>query len=415
MASLRRFTIFTLISVSNKYRRGLPMNDMQFLIVKFRRALLNCLIRFFQIFPIEQHKIFFVSYYGRGFGDNGKAIILSLKEKGKIYRFYWAVKKGEEDNFPDFVKPVRYLSISYFYHLATSKIWVDNARKNIYVAKRKQQYYIQTWHGDPMLKKIEKDAEDALGPDYVKLAKHDSTMTDLVIANSDFGVKLFTNRFWYTGEVWKAGSPRLDMLKKEDPLLTKSIYRKLQISENKKILLYAPTFRDDHNISCYSLDYPLLRSTLENQWGGGWVILVRLHPNIGKKEVETVKITYCDWLIDASSYDDMYELLRVSTMLITDYSSTMFEAASIQLPVFLYAADRASYINDRGFYFEYEKLPFPQAETMDELVEVIEAFNFSFYQKCVMDFCRQLGILEPGGAASRIASRIIEIMEKGNF
>ena len=385
---------------------------MKMKLIKIRRVFLKLLIKIFSVFPIDKHKILVVSYWGKGFGDNGKPIIMSLHEKGKNYKYYWAIKKNEKGNFPNYVIPVPYLSLQYFYHLATAKVWIDNSRKSVYVTKRKGQYYIQTWHADPMLKRVEKDAEKALESDYVRWAKHDSQIADLVIANSDFGVDFFRRGFWYEGEIYKAGAPRLDILKNKEPEIKRQILNKLTLPEEKKILLYAPTFRVDHDLSCYFMNYEELKKILEQTFGGNWSILVRLHPNMSHDEVEALNIKYSDWLINASYFEDMYELIHISDVLVTDYSSTMFEAASAKEPVFLYASDYEAYLQDRGFYFEYEKLPFPNARSFIELLNKIMEFNYETYEKNVNEFLEEVGMLEPGGAASNVADRIIEIIEQ---
>lgn len=383
-------------------------------VIKIRRFFLRRLIILFGLLPIDKQKILVVSYWGKGFGDNAKPILISLNEKGKKYKYYWAINENEKGNFPDYVTPVRYLSLEYFYHLATAKIWIDNSRKNVYVTKRKKQYYIQTWHADPMLKKVEKDAEKALAADYVSWAKHDSEMADIVIANSKFGENFFKRGFWYKGEIYKAGAPRLDILKNKDQKIIKKIRKKISLSEERKVLLYAPTFRVDHDISCYFMDYEELKKSLEEAFGGEWSILVRLHPNMNHEEIEALNIEYSDWLINASSYEDMYELIHISNILVTDYSSTMFEAASVKKMVFLYAPDYEAYLQDRGFYFEYDKLPFPNSRNFNELLSIIRTFNCETYESKLSVFLEEVGMLEPGEAASKVADRIIEVIENGN-
>lgn len=379
--------------------------------IRFRRYLLFCLIKALHVFPIDSKKIIIVSYWGKGYGDNGKAIVNALHSKGCNYTYYWAISKKTKCIFPEYVTPVRYLSLPYYYHLATAKIWIDNSRKSVYVTKRTGQYYIQTWHGDPMLKKIEKDAEGVLSPDYVAQAKQDSKLADLVLANSDFGINFFKTSFWYTGEVYKSGSPRLDILYTQDSQVRFNIRSKLHIPKTRKILLYAPTFRANHDISCYSLDYFMLYDTLTKIYKCEWTILVRLHPNMLSEEIASLNLPNYTWLIDVSKYDDMYELLCISNILITDYSSTMFEAASAKIPVFLFATDLPLYMNDRGTYFEYKGLPFPIAETFAELISLIKTFNMEQYLSQTDDFCKSLGVVRTGHSSELVANRIIDVIE----
>lgn len=375
-----------------------------------KRNILKCLIRTLHFFPIDPQKILISNFWGKGLGDSPKVIALALLDEVPNYKIYWVVKNKKDCHFPEGIMPVQYLSLKYFFHLATAKVWIDNVRKNAYVIKKTGQYYIQLWHGDPMLKKIEKDAENSLEPFYVEWAKHDSTLIDLIISNSDFGTEFFKRGFWYNGDIYKAGTPRLDILKNASLERITEIYSKLNVKQSKKILLYAPTFRSDHNIECYAMDYKKLHSELVKKMGGEWVILVRLHPNMTNSEIAALNISYSDWLINASHYDDMYELLCVCEVLITDYSSTLFEAACVQKPVFLYATDYSEYLQDRGFYFDYEKLPFPIAKNFDELLVRIDQFDLHAYIKNTTRFCDSLGIVAPGESCARIIKKIKEII-----
>lgn len=378
-------------------------------LTKLKKGILKIFIRMLHVFPVNKKKILISNFWGKGLGDSPKAIALELLYDTPDYKIYWVVKEGTTCTFPKGITPVHYRSLQYFFHLATAKIWIDNVRKSNYVIKKKSQYYIQLWHGDPMLKKIEKDAENTLSSFYLEWAKHDSKIINLIISNSDFGTDFFKKSFWYEGNIYKAGAPRLDILKDPTPETIARIYDKLHINQEKKILLYAPTFRADHNINCYAMDYNKLKLELTKRFGGDWVILVRLHPNMTFVEVEALNITYSDWLVNASYYDDMYELLCVSEILITDYSSTIFEAACVQKPVFLYATDCDYYLRDRGFYFNYESLPFPIAKSFDDLLVKVDKFDLSVYINDVTLFCKSLGMVEPGKSSKRIVKLIKQI------
>ena len=123
---------------------------------------------FFRLFPIKKNKIVITNYYGKGFGDNGKAIANELHERKLDIDFVWLVEKNDE-SIPQWIRQVNYYSILSIYELVTAKLWIDNARKRRYVRKRKQQFYIQTWHGTIPLKRVEKDVEAAfLRLDFIK-------------------------------------------------------------------------------------------------------------------------------------------------------------------------------------------------------------------------------------------------------
>ena len=352
-----------------------------------------------------QSKILCISYYGKGFGCNPKYIAKELLDLDDTVKIYWAIKDGFCENQNENIKLIKYKSPMFYYHLATSKIWISNIRLPWYFAKKKDQFYIQTWHGAISLKRIEKDAESALTVNYLKHAKYDSKVANLFISNSKFNTDLYQNSFWYNGEILESGCPRNDILINNDKDVYEKVkYDKLKIDKNKKILLYAPTFRHNHSISVYDLDFKSCIKALESKYDSEFVLLLRLHPNVSYLSKDFTK----DFSgIDVTSYDDMQELLLVSDVLITDYSSSMFDFSITTKPVFIYASDVEEYKSDRDFYFELERLPFPLATTNEKLLVNILEFDFDSYKSKLEKFHSQIGLNETGKASSIVAKRII--------
>lgn len=390
------------------YRHHLiPKMQLKESFKELRRYVMKALLYIMRIFPIDKKKILICNYYGKGFGDNGKSISLALRELGVECKIVWMVNnRAAAETLPSFVTPVFFPSIKYFYELATAKVWIDNCRKRSYVRKRKGQYYIQTWHGCIPLKRIEGDVEEELKKEYVKSARNDSKMTDLMLSDSDFCSELYRRAFWYSGDILKSGTPRLDTLFNHSEKNKSVVCRKLNIDPAVKVLLYAPTFRANHNLECYNLNYAALKEQLESSFGGKWIILVRMHPNLTSKEIQKLNIHYNEWLKNASDYEDMYELLSCSDCLITDYSSTMFEAALISTKVFLYITDYNDYYNDRGFYFDFYSLPFPIAHNNEELLKNISDFDPGHYKDGIQQFMDQLNCIENGTASKAVAELI---------
>jgi len=282
----------------------------------------------------------------------------------------------------------------------------------LYPPKRKGQYYIQTWHGGFPLKKIEKDAENKIGKGYVDIAKRDSKLADLFISNSKFCTNLYRSAFWYEGEIIESGSPRCDIIINNKSCICAKVKKYFNISFTSNILIYAPTFRSDLNTVVYNIDFNELIEALEHKFGGQWNVLVRLHPIISYKDNF---IKYNTRIINATHYDDMYELLAASDILITDYSSTMFEFSLSNKPVFLYAADVRTYAEDRNFYFDIYSLPYPLAKDNSELGCVIANFDFVKYTKEVCAFLKQLGSAEKGNAATQVGNRIKQIIFHNSY
>ena len=367
------------------------------------------LINIFNLFPIKNNKIILDNFNGKGYGDNCKYVVEEINRRNLNYDLVWILKKSEDKKtLPSNVRFVKYNSIRYFYDICTAKIWIDNHRKIIDLKKRKEQYYIQTWHGGIALKKIERDAENVLEPKYVKQAIHDSKMIDLMVSNSKFCTEMYRRAFWYNGEILECGSPRNDIIVNSENVNVEDIYAKLGIDKNKKIILYAPTFRKNEELDCYNIDFSELINHLNNKTRQYWIAVFRLHPNIAIKSSELFRNENYDNIVDASNYADIYELMVVADIMITDYSSVMFEFSLKKKPVFLYATDIKDYINDRGFYFDYYKLPYTVSTNNKELNENIENYNDNLYKEKLNDFFGNIEIYEKGNASKTI----VDIIEK---
>lgn len=368
---------------------------------------------FFNILPLKNNKIVICNYYGKGYGDNAKYIVEEIVRQNLKYDIVWLLRKdliGKKE-FPKHVRVVKYNSIRGLYELATAKIWIDNCRKTFYPPKRKRQFYIQTWHGGIALKRIEMDVKDKLSKNYIRFAKKDSKMANLFISNSKFCTDMYRRAFLYNGEVLECGSPRVDVLVNKNYSITRNIKKYFNIEQEAKILIYAPTFRKDFNIDCYDIDFIELLRVLESKYNSKWYIFMRLHPNMPF----TLKIAGNydnNKIIDVTDYDDLYELLLSSDILITDYSSIMFEFSLLRRPVFLYASDIEMYKQDRDFYFDIANLPYPLAENNQELFYNIRNFNEEIYLKNLDKFMERLNICENGYASEKVVERIKNIIEK---
>ncbi len=373
-----------------------------------RRVLHVILYRVFAIFPIKNNKIFIVSYNGKDYGDNGKYIANALLASGKNYQIVWSVK-NLETSVPDKVRKVKYLSLKAIYHEVTAKVWIDNCRKENWVRKRKGQFYIQTWHGDIALKRIEKDVEVALSPLYVKNAVYDSKMADLFVSGNDWMSELYHKSFWYNGEIAKVGYPRRDILYNNE--VKNELKEKLNIDKDTKVLLYAPTFRKKQleqptpDLSVYKLPWDKVLSALETRFGGKWVGVIRLHPAVTKMAKD---LQLPQNVIDLTNYPDMQELLAVADVCISDYSSSFMEFSVTGKPSFIYATDYDDYKADRDTYFEFEELPFKFAQTEQQLVQNVLNFDDEEFEKLHEQFYTQrLKMYEEGNASNQIA-QIIE-------
>lgn len=359
----------------------------------------NVLWLLLSFLPKNPRKAVCQSFYGRGYSDSPKAVAEALRSRG--WKVYWTVKGPEEAaSLPDGVLPVKVDSPRAIYHLCTAGVWVDNARKWAYTQKRGRQLYVQTWHGFP-LKRIEGDAADALPPDYLKAAKKDSQMADLFISDSRFLTEIYRRAFWYEGEILECGFPRNDLLTEDHPELVEKVRKALELPPGKKLLLYAPTFRKDMELSAYDVDYRRCVDALSRRFGGEWLILARLHPNIAEKARELGLDP--NLVRNASEYPDIQELYLASDALLTDYSSVMFDFLQTGRPCFLYVNDLQAYRDDRNFTFDIGKLPFALAETNEQLEQAILGFEEESYLRRVEVFRQEFGIRTDGSASKQIA------------
>lgn len=363
----------------------------------------------FRIFPIQKNKIFIQNYNGKGYGDNSKYIVEEILRCGFDYMLVWAVMPKFSKNFPQKVKTVPYRSIRAIYEEVTSKIWIDNCRKQLYVRKRKTQYYIQTWHGIIGFKKVEKDVERQLSAYYAKQAKYDSTLANLFVSDSKFTSKLYRSAFWYSGEIFECGSPRYDILINPVPNIKDKVRKHFNITDNIKIILYAPTFRDTFSPDVYNINFELILCNMEEYTNEPWIFLTRMHPNISEM---SGFIEYNEKILNANNFIDMQELLLVSDILITDYSSCTYEFAMMNKPVFLYIRDYEQYKIERDFYFDLFSLPFPYAFNNDELLQKMLCFDTKLYLSSLEEFFQKVGIVRDGTASKKVVDRITEEMKE---
>lgn len=365
------------------------------------------IIQLFNLLPIKNNKIFFFSYYGSQYGCNPKYIseyMLKHYPKGK-YDIVWALNSPHAEKYE--FRKVKTMSLRYFYELCTSKVIVTNFRTTDLYVKRKDQYYIQTWHSSLRLKQIEGDAGDSLPSNYVEMAKKDSKKCDLLLSGCKFSTTIFKRSFWFEGKIFEHGTPRNDLLFQNSPALRKNILDCLKIPQDHKIILYAPTFRKGDSLEVYQLDLAKILNQLKKKFGGTWTFLVKLHPHLLSK---SGTLMHGDMVKDVTAYGDIQELLSISDVLITDYSSLMFDFALTSRPCFLYVPDLKDYIeNDRNLYFKIHDLPFTHAGSMTGLLKEISIYNHFQYCKKLQKFSQDVGTFETGKACEKLVKHINEV------
>lgn len=351
------------------------------------------------ILGIDKKKFFISGMVGK-YNDNAKAFSRKLHDLHPEIKQYWVLSnEGKNDkHLPDYVIPVQGLFNIYF-HMSMSACWVTCGIIDEPIYKNKKQLYVNLWHGDRGFKKI---LYDKYNEPKTEKSFH-SKNCDLMISGSDFFDKVIQSAFDYHGEVLKVGSPRNDMLLKNNRELWLSIRKELGIDENVKVLLYAPTFRDNSMRSqTENLDIERTISALESTSNDHWICLGRFHPMLRGRGVFN-----SDSIIDVTSYYDMANLLLISDALITDYSSSPGDFVLMNKPVYIFQPDRDEYIkNARDFYFDLDKSPYWIAKDQQELEALISATN----DQTVKENCRAIldfyGTKETGNASGSIVNYV---------
>ena len=362
--------------------------------------------------PIRQNRIVFDSYYGRGYGDSPKAICEVLRKSGEDLELLWLCRdEAAAKSLPEGVRAVPNRGLKKVKALASAKVWVDNSRKYENM-KRKGQIYMQTWHGFA-LKKLEKDVESTLEPTYLKACKTDSAQCDVFISGSGFMSKLYRESFWFQGAVVNTGTPRNDIFYQNHAELHAKVCKALGLPEDRKLALYAPTFRDDHSTEAYHLDAAMVRRKCEENFKGEWSVLVRFHPNVAEQAKEVFDFDG-DRLVNVSDYPDMQELLCAAGLLITDYSSSMFDYALTGKPIARFATDIEAYQKDRDFYFPLDSLPFPLAKSNEELEAILAELQPLWTSPEWAEFAREHEFCEDGNASVKCAAIILQQIKKGD-
>ncbi len=378
--------------------------------------------RFCQEIPIENNKIVIDNFNGGSYGCNPKYITEELLKRNKNYDIVWLVmsvkSELEKGFFPSSIRLVGYGTKQALKELASAKLWVDNQRKNYFIkkglTKKEGQYFIQTWHGSLGIKKLDADV-DAFTNEYkqewVERAKYDSSMWDYLLSNSEFENKIFRRALWFDNEIKQFGHPRNDIFFKDFLNIKNKVHEFFGISNEKKIMLYVPSFRDDGDIECYKINYDAVLKTLENKFGSDWVCISRLHPRAKKFDAQIIP-TDNPKIFDGTFYPDIQELLVSADCAISDYSSCIFDFMLSKKPAFIFATDIEKFNTDRGFYYPLESTPFRIALNNESLIANILDFDDENYKREVESFIKEKGCIEDGHASERTVDLIEEIMSR---
>lgn len=351
---------------------------------------------------------YFLSFSGSQYSDSPRMISEKLHEMAPDIKVVWCGTKQMKIQLPEYVKWVELGTIKSLQAQAQADVWVFNGVVPSGTYKRKDTFYIQTWHGDRAFKRIGLDAASIMGKRYTGYRKYmEPKICNLFITASDSGSKMMRSAFNYQGEILDVGMPRNDKLVKVSAHISESdkIRHKLGVSNNERIMIFAPTFRDhSKGKQNTNVDLSRLLNILEKD-GQKWCCLMRAHTlSLGIENLQNDSR-----IIDATQYPDMADLLLVSDILITDYSSSAQDFVLTGRPVVLAQFDIEEYINNsRALYYDPMETGFLIAHNQSEIEKIFnELWMFDHLKICeqVKNF---YGIHECGNSTELICKKIVD-------
>ncbi|MGN7312580.1 bifunctional glycosyltransferase/CDP-glycerol:glycerophosphate glycerophosphotransferase [Alkalicoccobacillus gibsonii] len=367
--------------------------------------------------PIKNKQIVFESFGGKSYSCSPRAIYEELQRVDPSYTCVWAFNDPSSKEIVGNGKKVKRLSLRYYYYMATSKYWVINARVPKYIKKRDETEYVQTWHGTP-LKRLAADMKEVHMPGtststYKKNFYEEAQRWDYLVSPNDYSTEIFKRAFHFNKEVLDVGYPRNDLFYKEEinnPTSIANLKERIGLPSDKKVILYAPTWRDDefYGKGEYKFDIKLDLFDMKKRLGDEYVVVLRMHyliaDNLNVDGLEGFAYNFSD-------YDDIAELYLVSDILITDYSSVFFDYANLNRPILFYTYDLDKYRNDlRGFYIDFEQeAPGPILLESEQVIDSIERINEvqEEYRVVVTNFKSKFCHLDDGLAAKKIIKNVL--------
>ena len=369
----------------------------------------------FNKMKLKENYIVFESFMGRNCSGQPKYIYKYLQENyGNKYEYIWVVdRKGVEIEGKH--KKCKRMGLRYFYYMNRSKYWVNNMRQPLSLIRRPETIMLSTWHGTP-LKRLVFDMDDvhSANPRYKEIVYKQTREWDYLLSDNPFSTEKFQSCFLFEKEkILEYGYPANDPLYAPDKEeKAKQIKKKLGIPEDKKVILYAPTWRDDnfYEAGQYGFDLDLDVNRMQKLYGDEYVLLLRLHYFVVDK-LDLSK--YGNFTVDGSSYDDITDLYLISDILITDYSSVFFDFANLKRPILYYTYDLDKYRDVlRGFYLDMEKdLPGPLLLTNDEVMDAIKNIDKiqEKYKDKYEEFYNRFCSVDDGNAAKRICEKVFDL------
>ncbi|MGW7354206.1 bifunctional glycosyltransferase/CDP-glycerol:glycerophosphate glycerophosphotransferase [Streptomyces sp. NPDC054784] len=360
--------------------------------------------------------VLYNSFDGRQFSDSPRAVLDELLRRGTDVEHLWAVRDGQA-LVPSGARAVVQGSAEWHEALGRCRWLVGNTHFPRWFERREGQVAVQTWHGTP-LKRIGLDLAETTFANHEYLASlaERSAQWSMLLSPNRFSTPILARAFGYEGEVLESGYPRNDLLYADDrDDRARAVRERLGVPRDKRVVLYAPTWRDDNRFdrsNCkfdLRLDLDAARAAL----GEDHVLLVRKHYLVA----DAVPGTGDGFVRDVSAWPDMAELLLVADVLITDYSSMMFDFAHTGRPILFFTYDLERYRDVlRGFYFDFEeRAPGPLLAHSHEVVAALADIDAvaAEYDERYARFREAFCDLDDGRASARVVDRMLVDRDPG--
>lgn len=379
--------------------------------------------KFYKKNEVEDNIIIFESYMGRSYACSPRAIYEEMIRNPKYtdFKFIWSFENPEkytEIKTLTNAEIIKHGSNKYYEYYSKAKYWVTNSRLPEHIIKKDEQIYIQCWHGTPLKRlghDIVAETKNALNTknEMIKKYDDDAKRYSYMISPSKFCSEKLTSAFNLNSHhdeniIIEEGYPRNDFLYNFTESDVKKIKKHLKIPENKKVLLYAPTWRDDQHKSGVGytykteVDFDYLKDKLEDDY----IILFRAHYFVANS-FDFGK--YNGFIYDVSKVDDINDLYIISDILITDYSSVFFDYANLKRPIIFYMYDLEYYEKKlRGFYLNLKELPGDIVKTEDEITIILDNIvNYNKkYLKTFKNFNNKFNKLNDGKSSERVIKKM---------
>jgi CDP-glycerol glycerophosphotransferase len=390
--------------VQRIYKRARIVNDPRVKRDVFARVLRRM--------PVRRGSVVFESHLGLSYSDSPKYIYEALRASGYKGRVYWSHAKST-GGFPADAVLVKRNSWAYLRALARAEFWVDNQGFPQWITKRPETTYIQTWHGTPLktMGVHTPQIKAMLTPERTKF-KAGVNRFDHFLVRSEYDVRTLIDAFEARAEPLRVGYPRNDALLAADRAQHSADLRaRLALPQDRRILLYAPTFRTA--AAKFEIGFDL--DAFAREFGDTHLLLVRAHYLNTVQVPEAAKSA----VLDLSGHPDVTELMLASHALVTDFSSVMFDYALLDRPMVFFAPDAAGYGRDRGTYFDLaERAPGPYTTDQAAFFAALRALPDGEgapdpHAGARKDFAHEFGEYETGTAARQVVERFFTAPAKG--